>query len=175
MKGHRTAFKQGFSRYTLLLFNKLFVHTHHHYVHILKTKTVRTEVMHTGIPFAYGILVKNDDDYGFLSDFITDNRDVINTCNGLLINSYSFESAHEHGEHEHNPLFSTSGKVFWTTMSIISILLLLICTFGVVYELKRRILICQGHCDGEKLVRRNVFSTLFCDQLFQRTCCAHAL
>lgn len=67
-----TSFIQGFVsfRSTLLLFNKAYAHTLHHYVHILKTKTVRTEIIYSGIPFAYGILVKNEDDYEFLSDFI---------------------------------------------------------------------------------------------------------
>lgn len=99
-------------RYTLLLFNKFFVDELPYFVDVLKTKTVRTEVFFSGIPFAYGILVREEEDYAFLADFIHDNRDVINTCNGLLVNSYSFEVKHE-AEDIHNPLFSPKGVIYF--------------------------------------------------------------
>lgn len=124
-------------RYLLLLFYRFFDDHWFHKddVKFLKTMTVKTEITYGEDDYSYGVLVKNDDDYDFLSDFILDNRDVINTCNGLLINQYS---STEKDRYEPNPLFSSSGEVFWPSFLVSMILLALICVFGFFYELRRR-------------------------------------
>ena len=117
-------------RYTLLVVYRHFEGSLNYKddVDFLKFKTIQTEVSYTKDQFFYGFLVKNLDDYEFLADFVTDNRDVINTCNGLLINNFT-SSAHD--GHVTNPLFSTSGDFFWPAFISMSTVIVLICCFGV--------------------------------------------
>lgn len=124
-------------RYLLLLFYRIFENHIRHSADVtfLKTMTIRTELSYEGKRFSYGILVKNEADYDFLVDFVVDNRDVINTCNGLLLNNYSSEL---NDEHIQNPLFATSGEVFWPTFCTAMIIVAFICLFGLLYEFHRR-------------------------------------
>ena len=132
-------------RYTLLLFNRHFEKSpaYKQSVKFLKTKIIKTEVSYPGAQFSYGILVKNQNDYDFLADVVAYNRDVINTCNGLLINNYSREAM---VEQEKNPLFSSAGGMFWKAFITISIIIAIICCFGGVYELRRRSYLCRRRC-----------------------------
>ena len=124
-------------RYLLLLFYQFFEHSESHSddVQFLKTQTIRTEISYSEDQFSYGILVKESVDYEFLADFMMDNRDVINTCNGLLINNFSTAMKYDRLE---NPLFSTSGEVFWPSFLTGMIIIAMICLFGFLYEMFRR-------------------------------------
>ena len=124
-------------KYTMLLFNRVFENTatHKNVVNFLKTKTVRTEISHTGEQFFYGVLVRNLNDYDFLAEFIKDNRVVLNTCNSLLINKYSSEGKEDQVR---NPLFSTSGDIFWSSFITIIIIIIVMFCFGMLYELMRK-------------------------------------
>ena len=103
-------------------------------VNYLMQKTLQTEKEHVGDNLFYGILVKSYDDYEYLVDYILDNLDIINTCNGLVINQYvgKVKSAHI------NHLFSSSGAYFWEWFTVLIIIILFICVFGIMYELCRR-------------------------------------
>lgn len=65
---------------------------------------------------SYGILVTYKEDYDYFADFVLDNPEAINTCNGLMINNYKLDLNHSDII---NPLFSTSGKIFWPTFAIL--------------------------------------------------------
>lgn len=123
-------------KYTILLFYNKFKNSskYKHDIAYLKTKTIHTELQ-SREQFAYGVLVQKDSDYIFLADFVKDNRVVINTCNSLLINSLHRD---ERIETERNPLFSTSGDIFWTSFLTIIILIVFMFIVGVFYETWRK-------------------------------------
>ena len=122
-------------RYTLLLYYRHFGNntTHKDDIAFLKKKTVLSEMIYEGSQFSYGVLVKNIDDYEFLVDFVMDNRDVINTCNNLYINNHNIE-----GKKVRNLLFSASAGTIWSSYITTSITIVLICSFGITYEMWRR-------------------------------------
>lgn len=126
-------------KYALLIFHREMqeVDLYSEDVTFLKTKTRRAEILHTDKRYSYGILVKSTEDYVFLGDFVRDNRIVLNTCNQLLINKFG---KMEMPDDEPSPLLSISmsNKLFWTTFIIITSVLTIICSFGMVYEICRR-------------------------------------
>lgn len=126
-------------KYTLLLFHQEMqtVDPYKKDVIFLKTKTRRTEVFNQNEKYSYGILVKDRIDYVFLAGFVKDNKIVLDTCNRLLINRYSSE---ELTVDEPLPLLSLSlsNRMFWLTFFVISIVLIIICLFGITYEIYRR-------------------------------------
>ena len=124
-------------RYTLLLLYRHFenIDIYKDVIEFLKTRTIQTEMSYMRDEFSYGILVKDKEDYTFLSEFVMGNRDVLNTCNDLLINKYSSEVRVEPIK---NPLFSTSGKVFLPTVIALSIIITLITCYGILYDIRRR-------------------------------------
>ena len=75
------------------------------------------------------------EDYVYLADFVKDNSDVINACNGLFINKHSLSKVRM--LEEKNPLFSTSGNMFWPSVVTLMIIVAIMCVFGAFYELKR--------------------------------------
>ena len=123
-------------KYMLLMYNYHFKNSSKYKdaVDFLKKKTIQTEIVYTGGQFSYGILVKDLDDYQFLVDFVIDNREVLNTCNNLLINSYS---KRESVDKVINPLFSSSSGIFWQSFINICITIIIICCFGILYEFQR--------------------------------------
>ena len=83
---------------------------------------------------AYGFLVHDQDDYDFFVDFVQDNKNVLNTCNTLLINNLSNEAAEDHSD---SSIFLESGAAFLPTFVSLLITIVLICCFGVCYEFFR--------------------------------------
>ncbi len=79
-------------RFVMLMLYRHLEHKNPGFVHFLKTETIHIEVPHMGEPLSYGTLVRDDEDYHFLNDFVQDNRILLNTCNNLLINSLSNEA-----------------------------------------------------------------------------------
>lgn len=123
-------------RYALLL---LYIHSERigsdNHVKFLKTRTILTEMSYNRDAYSYGILVKNYDDFVFLSEFIFDNKDVINTCNDLWINNRSSVMTFLSLK---NQLFSTSGEIFWPTITVIGTIIAVIILYGVFFEFRRR-------------------------------------
>ena len=120
-------------RYVLLMVYKYFQEKDPEFVKFLKTKTIHTELGYTGETLAYGFLVRDKLDYDFLADFVQDNRNVLNTCNTLLINDLSIEANEDRSSRS---LF-TSGGAFWPSFVSLSVVIGLICCFGFCYELHR--------------------------------------
>ena len=123
-------------RYVLLVFYDLFADDTRYKddIAFLKRNAVRTAVFIPTKHF-YGVLTRDEEDFEFLSHFARYNRDVFNTCNGLLINSLA---SHQKQEEIENPLFSTSGEVFWPAFLTAIGSIVFISIFGIIYELRRR-------------------------------------
>lgn len=118
-------------RYSLMSFYSHY-ENHERYkkdIHYLRTKSLLTELQHTEA-FLYGVLVKNVEDYEFLEDYMKSNRDVINTCTNLFLNSYSRQVR---VYQEKISLFSTKGQMFWPSFVICISIIVIICIFGVIY------------------------------------------
>ena len=107
----------------------------------LLKKTTLTEITHEE-DFSYGILVKNIEDYHFLEEFVTSNRDVISSCNNLLLRKYTRKFRRLHPKHS---IFTTEGEIFWPTFMSFSVLVAIIVVCGTIFELKRMISN-QGKC-----------------------------
>ena len=120
--------------YSMLLFQHHFSKDsrYQHVLHYIRTRTTRTEYLYSVDKYAYGVLVRDNEDYDFLQDFVTNNRDVIYTCNNLLISNYSF---HQKVAHLTHPLFATNGMLFWPLFLSLSIIIFGICCFGFSYDL----------------------------------------
>lgn len=116
--------------FLMFLYNKSYKDS----VKYLLTKTLQTEKYYQGEKLSYGMLVKDYGDFMYLNDYILDNLDVINTCNGLVINMYAGKVNTE----SENLLFSSSGDYFWPSCTTLSIVIGLIMVFGVIYEYYRR-------------------------------------
>ena len=95
----------------------------------------RSELSYNGEKLSYGILLKRVEDYNYLAEFVLDNQQVINTCNGLMLNSYSAAISLRGGAV--NPLFSTTGGLFWPSVIIGSAAIGCIVSFGILYEWSR--------------------------------------
>ena len=100
----------------------------------LREETILTE-MERIQDLNYGILVKDEEDYEFFSEFLTSNRDVINSCTTMFINAYSRNvSMH----HERESIFSIEGDVFWPSFLSCTFSIAILFTCGAVYELKKK-------------------------------------
>ena len=104
------------------------------FVTFLKTQTIQTEVTYTGEALSYGFLMKDEEDYNFLVDFVQDNSNVLNTCNTLLIN----DLCNEGKEDDSHSVFLESGGAFWPTFAVLLTATASICCFGMIYECFRR-------------------------------------
>ena len=124
-------------RYSFVLFYHYLSNLtgHEDDISFIKKETIRTEKTYMGDRLAYGILVRNMDDYQYLADFVKDNREVFNTCNLLYINNMSGSVKFKTIK---NALFATSGGFFWPSFIIVTTIIGVICCFGAIYELYRR-------------------------------------
>ena len=121
-------------RYVMLMLYRHLEQTHTNIVHFLKTKTVRTELSYGGVPLSYGVLVREKEDYDFLVGFVEDNKNVLNTCNKLLISNLKCEA---HESEESASIFLVSGTVYWPTFGTLSGTISLLICFGMIYFLMR--------------------------------------
>ena len=77
--------------------------------------------------------MKSEADFNFLVDFVRDNRQVINTCNTLLLNKHSLDISKDIARHD-SPLFSPKGDMFWSTIIVgCSAIGFVVCS-GIFYE-----------------------------------------
>ena len=122
-------------QYELMLFYDYFSNhtTYKHDVHYLRTKTQLTHLASKD-DYLYGVLVRDEDDYRFLKNFVLSNRDVMNSCTRLFLSAYSRKvDIHRKSFSE---LFSTEGDLFWPLFLTCSVLVVLCVMFGVAYELR---------------------------------------
>ena len=133
-----------FDRYELMVYYNIFGEDvrFKNDIHYLRTQTVSTEVVHKD-QFVYGLLVKHEDDFQFLSDFMISNRDVINACNNLFLNKYSRKLRIQVKKHS---LFSTDGEMFYPSLVTSIVLISLIFIFGVFYQLRLKSLDHNNNC-----------------------------
>jgi len=103
----------------------------------IKEETLQTEISYTGEKLSYGALVKTADDYEFLSDFVTDNTNVMTTCNNLMVNNFSNYEIKNSMHRMDNLLFSESGEIFWSIFISVSACVGMIVCFGLIYEYLR--------------------------------------
>ena len=125
--------------YELVLFFEYFQNdaTYRHDVQYIKEKTILTQIQKEE-SYCYGILVKLEEDFQFLADFLSSNSDVLNTCTRLFLT----RSIHKWVNHEKDALFSSKGEMFWQSFVACALLIMICLSFGGVYELRRKIV---GH------------------------------
>ena len=111
-------------------------------VHILKVNTVINEMSHADDKFSYYILIKNMADYEFLAN-LTHNRDVSNTCNGLLVDNCIKVG---NREEVNTSVFPTFAETCLPSIITISIIIFVCCCFGVFYELRNGSIRCCKSC-----------------------------
>lgn len=104
----------------------------------LKTKTIQSEKQYYGVIPSLGILVKNEDDYEYFVDFVTDNNAVLNACNGLIINSIIKKYDLKLEDAPNDALLMESTKYFWPTIITSILTTIVISFFGFCYELRRK-------------------------------------
>ena len=75
------------------------------------------------------------EDYEYFADFIRDNWEVLNTCDGLNINSLSWKV---NIERHYTALFDTTAGFFWPSLITSAVIILAICFFGFSYEVVRK-------------------------------------
>ena len=123
-------------RYTLLLFYDHFANDpyHQHNIEYIRDQTTVTQLTHAGT-YYYGVLIKNEEEYQFLHDFLKDNNDVVKTCNRLLMSNLSRAVNMRKEKH---PMFSTKGQLFLPTFVVVLVINISIFCFGVFYEFKRQ-------------------------------------
>lgn len=97
-------------------------------------KVVNTENSIPGKKFAYGVLIKEDEDYDYFSEFVVNNGAVINTCHALTLNNIS---AHMYVEKTTNILISSSADFFWPSFISLSCIIALMFITGMIYEIYR--------------------------------------
>ena len=128
-------------RYELLLFWDHFGNDRNleNSVRYLKTHTVFTEISHQD-ELMYGVLIRAEEDYQFLSEFVQNNRDVISSCNSLFLHNYTRRSGVLNHRHS---TYSMDGEIFgphifWPAFVCCGVLIFLFIIFGISYELKIR-------------------------------------
>lgn len=104
-------------------------------IKFLQTKTIQTEEIYEGEKLSYGVLVNHLEDYIYFADFIRDNWEVLNTCDGLNINSLSWKV---NIERDYTALFDTSAGFFWPSLITSAVIIVAICFFGFGYEVVRK-------------------------------------
>ena len=122
-------------RYVMLMLYRHLQQTHPGIVQFLKTATVRTELEYGGAPLSYGVLVKDREDYDFLVGFVEDNKNVLNTCNKLLISNLTSDA---HEASVTRSIFLVSEVVYWPTFGALMATIGLLFCLGMGYELVRR-------------------------------------
>ena len=104
-------------------------------INFLRANTIQTEQIYKGEKLSYGILVKNLVDYEYFADFVKDTWEVLNTCDGLNINTLSGGVSIEK---DYTALFDISAGFFWPSFITSSVIIVIICLFGVGYEIIRK-------------------------------------
>ena len=123
--------------YELLLFYYAFTDdlAYKNDVKYLRRNIISSEGMEAK-QYSYGVLVKNEDDYQFLVDFVTSNKDVVDGCNRLFLNKNNKDVRINY---EKPSLFSTQeGSMFWPSFITCSVVVAILFTCGIVFELQRR-------------------------------------
>ena len=103
-------------------------------VDYLKEETILTE-MERIQELNYGILVKDNKDYEFFYEFLTSNRDIINSCSTMFVNNYSRNVS---VLHKRESIFSINGDIFWPSFVSCSLSIAVVLICGTVYELKKK-------------------------------------
>ena len=134
----------------MLYYNHFQANPHYQFANNILKKTQLSEISHKD-DFSYGILVKNVSNYNFLEEFVTSNRDIINSCNNLLLRKYTRRLRLLHPKHS---IFTTEGEIFWPTFMSCSVLVVIIFLCGTLYELKRWVTIGKMTCSSKLLVRQ---------------------
>lgn len=96
-------------------------------------KTTRTRIEYTGEEMSYGMLIRDEEDFGYLHEFIEDNHAVYESCITIRLNARNV--LHE-GEESHN-LFHPQGGAFYPTLIATLVACAVIVIFGVFFELLR--------------------------------------
>ena len=123
------------TRYAIDIHNKV---GHIHNVNIddaefFLEQTVKTKKSFEGEKMAYGILVKDEDDYIYFNEFIKDNQAIFEICTTLDLNVMN----HIIQNPEHD-LFSPKGGHFYPTLIATGCTVGAMLIFGIVFELCRR-------------------------------------
>ena len=130
-------------RYTFITFHNFIdsvnlttaLEEHKMNIHFIRTKTIQTEKISDNEPHAYGMLVRDIEDYAYFIDFMMDNWEALNTCNALSINRF----AGEHKiERHYTALFDISSGFFWPSFYGGSITIIVLWLIGTFYEFIRR-------------------------------------
>ena len=117
-------------------------------IQYIRSHTLVTEVEHID-QLSYGVLVKDEEDYQFLSGFVLSNRDVIDSCTSLYLNNYSRKVQVKQYQKE-TSMFSVEGALFWPSFVACAIFIFLIFVCGATYELRKK---SDGHQLRTSLVK----------------------
>ena len=105
-------------------------------INYIRSHTIVTEISHID-QLAYGILVKDEEDYQFLADFLLSNQDVIDSCTSLYLNSYSRKVQVKQYQRA-TSMFSVDGVFFLPSLVVCVVLVFIIFACGVTYELRKK-------------------------------------
>ena len=127
--------------YELLLFCQLFADDDNfkHAVESIRDHMMLTELSHAE-ELMYGVLIKAEENYQYLSEFIQSNRDVITGCNSLFLRKFNRNSGVVNHPRSINAMKGElfGPQIFWPAFLSCGVLILIICLFGFIYEMKIR-------------------------------------
>ena len=103
-------------------------------VSLMLEQTSLTELTQRG-DFSYGMLLKEAEDYNFFKEFVSSNRDIINSCNNLLFRKATRDLRKRYPKYS---IFTTEGEIFWPTFLSCAVMVTVIFVCGLAHELKRR-------------------------------------
>ena len=105
-------------------------------INYIRSHTSVTEVKHFD-QLSYGVLVRDEEDYQFLSGFVLSNRDVIDSCTSLYLNNYSRKVQVKQYQKEAS-MFSVQGALFWPSFVACAVFIFVILVCGVTYEIRKK-------------------------------------
>ena len=128
-------------RYELLLFCELFADDDNFKdaVESIRDHMMLTELSHAE-ELMYGVLIKAEENYQFLSEFIQSNRDVISGCNSLFLRRFTRKSSVMNHQPSMNAMKGElyGPQMFWPAFLSCAVLVIIIGIFGFIYEVKIR-------------------------------------
>ena len=102
----------------------------------IRSHAIITETDHID-KLAYGILIKEEEDYQFFRDYMLSSQEIITSCTNLFINSYSRKVQVKQYQRE-LPTFFLEGRLFLPSLVVCAVLILIILSCGAAYELRKK-------------------------------------
>ena len=109
-------------------------------------QTTRVEKRNKGRDLAYGMLIRNIEDYKYVKGFVESNQiawSILDSQQWLSVKNMDAKEGYgKFYSSDSSNLFSASGHHFKYSMVAVCVMIALIVVFGVFYEMKRK----EGFC-----------------------------